>query len=290
MAAWRTSTRAPWRARSAVASSNRLICSAVSPWSTSSAQARCVISPRIADLGVVAKLGGKGGELVHRHAEARHARVDLEVHVDRPARDTGAHQPRERRDLPRVVHDRNEAARDDLLVSFAVVAAHHEDRRDDAGLAQLDALFEEGHAEAVDPTVTLERAGDGRRPVPVAIGLEHRPDASRPRVAPHDTQVVPQGLQVDLRAGGPDGVRRSRAAWAKDPRHEWLAHRGENARRDGRDSTPQLPPRAPGGQERGPVRGPAPRRELRRGGALRRRPARARTASDTGGHTRRRAR
>ena len=68
-----------------------------------------------------------------------------------PARDPGAHQPRERRDLPRVVHDRNEAARDDFLVSFAVVAAHHEDRRDDAGLAQLDALFEERHAEAVDP-------------------------------------------------------------------------------------------------------------------------------------------
>ena len=59
---------------------------------------------------------------------------------------------------------------------LAVVAAHDQDGRDDARLAELDALFEERDAEAVDPAVALERARDRGRAVPVAVGLEHGPD------------------------------------------------------------------------------------------------------------------
>ena len=49
----------------------------------------------------------------------------------------------------------------------AVVAAHDEDGRDDARLAQLDRLLEQRDAEAVDPRA-LERARDGGGAVPVA--------------------------------------------------------------------------------------------------------------------------
>ena len=69
-------------------------------------------------------------------------------------------------DLPDVVDDRDEAARDDLFVRAAVVAAHDQDRRDDARLAELDALFEERDAEAVDPAARSSVRATAGAPCP----------------------------------------------------------------------------------------------------------------------------
>ena len=88
-------------------------------------------------------------------------------------------QAREPLDLREVVDDGDEPAREHLLVRAAVVSPHHQDGRADARLAKLDPLLEQRDAEAVDAGA-LERARDGRRAVPVGVGLEHRPDARSP--------------------------------------------------------------------------------------------------------------
>ena len=147
------------------------------------------------------------------------------MHVDRTRYGPRTHQAGERLDLPEVVDDGRQASRDDLLVGAAVVPAHHEDRRDDAGLAQLDALLEQGDAEPVD-LGSLERARNGGRAVPVRVRLEHGPDTGLARVPLEHAQIVPERLEVDLRARGTHGVGRSGAAGSQDAGHERLSHDG----------------------------------------------------------------
>ena len=65
------------------------------------------------DLGKVRKAHRQIGQGLHRHAETRHPRVDLQVDFDGPCRLTGTHQTRECRDLTEirnkapVTHERN---------------------------------------------------------------------------------------------------------------------------------------------------------------------------------------
>ena len=146
-----------------------------------------------------------------------------------------AHEAGERGDLAEVVDDGGDVPGEHLFARAAVVTAHHEDRRDDPGLAELDRLFDQGDAEAVDAS-PLERARNGRRAVAVRVGLEHRPDTRAVGVATDDAQVVAQRLEVDLGARGPQGVGGSGAAGAEDAGDQGLGHRGENAGGGGADS------------------------------------------------------
>ena len=224
MAAWRTSGTTPWRASSAVASSKRAICSAVSSVVGASAHARCVISPRTRTSGISASFAASSGS-----ASIVTPRRAIPVSTFRctstgPGRVARANQARECLDLPEIVHHRNEVARDDLVVRVAVVPAHDEDRRDDAGLAQLDRLFEQRHAEAVDLRA-LERTRDGRSAVAVAVGLEDRPDARLAGVPARDAQVVAQRFEVDLGPRRSHGVGRGGAARTQDAGDERSGHR-----------------------------------------------------------------
>jgi hypothetical protein len=131
----------------------------------------------------------------------------------------------------------DEIAREDLVVGAAVVAAHHQDRRADAGLAELDRLFEQRDAEAGETLHALERPRHRRRAVTVGVGLEDGPDPGRTRVPRDDAQVVAQGLQVDLGARRANGVRGGGTTGAEDAGHEGLRHHG-SARREPRRACP----------------------------------------------------
>ena len=111
----------------------------------------------------------------------------------------------------------------------AVVPPHHQDRRADARLAQLDPLFEERDAEAVGAGA-LERARDGGGAVSVAVGLEDGPDARVAGVALDGAEVVAEGCEVDLGARGTHGVGRGGAARAQ----ERASHRTKGAARPSR--------------------------------------------------------
>ena len=167
-------------------------------------------------------------------------------------------------DLPGVVHHRREVVGEELLDPVAaqpVEAAHDEDRRADARLAQLDGLLEQGHAHPRDARA-LQRARHRGRAVPVRVGLEHAPDlrARRHRAGwaggPHrtrssDAQVVAEVGEVHLGARGPDGVGGRGAAGAEDtygrPRIVGEGHGGGCARAERHWSsvipTPQGGPR-----------------------------------------------
>jgi hypothetical protein len=126
-----------------------------------------------------------------------------------------AREVRESLDLPRVVHDRREIPRHDLLEPIAprpVVAAHDEDRDPDPRVAQLDRFFEERHAEPRDPG-PFQCARHGGGAMPVRVRLEHPPDLrlrrTRDRPLEH-AKVVPEVGQVHLGPGRPDCVRRRR--------------------------------------------------------------------------------
>ena len=144
----------------------------------------------------VDELGERVGGLGCR-ADAVHPGVDLEVHRKR-ARVGRDDRLRQRLDARGGVHGGREPASTTVVAADGHRLGQHEDRRVDAGLAQLDALFDERDAEH-------RRAGFDRGPpgrdgaVAVAVGLHDREHPRRrddPRAA---RRRWPERREIDLR-------------------------------------------------------------------------------------------
>ena len=133
-------------------------------------------------------------------ADAVHAGVDLEMNRKR-RRVALDHRLGQRLDTGRGVHGRREPRRHDRGGRGRDRLGEHEDRCVDAGLAQLDALFDEGHAEH-------RSSGFDRRPsrrdraVPVAVGLHDREHSGRCRDRAELGNVVAKRREIDLRPHG----------------------------------------------------------------------------------------
>ncbi len=159
------------------------------------------------------------GQIGGLDPEAGHAGVDLEVEGERAREAHRARGAGEGLELPTLVDHGDETTRDDLAVRRAIVTAHHQDRRGDARVAELDRFLEKRDAEAIGARA-LEGARDRGSAVAVCVGLEHRPDLGRLRGALHDAQVVAERIEKDLGAGGANGVGGGRAT---RPLHAGLA-------------------------------------------------------------------
>ena len=172
--------------------------------------------PRAAPRGGAGALAPISAHVARQRAQPGHAGVDLEVHADRPGAAV-ADLLGQGLDLSRVVDDRRQVVPEQLAPGAPVVATHDQDRRPDAGLAQLDALFQQGHAHAARPG-PLERARHGLGAMTVAVRLQHAPHLGAAGDALQDAQVVAEIRQVDLGPGRPDSVRRHRPLGPEHPR------------------------------------------------------------------------
>src|SRR5205085_12230966 len=83
----------------------------------------------------------------------------------------------------------------------------YEDRGLDSGVAQLDALFDQGDAEPRGPALESS-AGDRYCTVPVAVGFDHGAHDTGPSEGGQTRGVVANGPEVDLGPHGPEGLRR----------------------------------------------------------------------------------
>ncbi len=166
---------------------------------------------REAQLHVIGDERGQRDRVVGRAPDAVHARVDLQVHAERIVGAVRAHRLRERVDAGRGVHERREAVRDHGLGRGGHRLRQHEDRRVDAGLAQLHTLLDQRDREAVG--AGLQRGPAHRdRAVAVAVGLHHRAQrAAGATSARNDADVRADRREVDL---GPDGPERVHVRWS----------------------------------------------------------------------------
>ena len=161
-----------------------------------------------AQAGHAAQLCGDRRRLLRAAADARHAGVDLQVHVDgAPRRRRGARQVASHGGVPA---QRREPGRRDRGRLLGQRQAEQQDRRLDAGLAQFHPLVDGGHAERAD--AGLQGGARHRHgAVAVRVGLDRQADPRRrPRVAARGAQVGGHRRQVGAQAGQVDGgARRS---------------------------------------------------------------------------------
>ena len=85
-------------------------------------------------------------------------------------------------------------------------AFQQQDRSANAGLAQLQRLFDTGHGKAIGLFLQSLRATHGA--MPVGIGLDHR-ERLGARYLTGQLIVVTQGLQIDQGTGWTHGVLES---------------------------------------------------------------------------------
>ncbi len=127
-----------------------------------------------------------------------HPCVHLDLDVD-PARG-GVGRPADRLHALVGVHRRHESPPDRLFHGLGTGFGQDQDRREDAGLAQRHALFDECHRQRGG--TTCERGdGDGSRTVAVGVGLHHRAQAGRRDERSEQTGVRRDGVEVHLRPG-----------------------------------------------------------------------------------------
>ncbi len=118
-------------------------------------------------------------ELLEVHTHPVHAGVHLDVHGDLAPEAAGSLPGR--RHALEGREGRRQHGGDRRAHDLGRGLGQQEDRRGDLGLAQLDALVDDGHRQAV--RAGLEESGGHRhRPVAVGIGLDHR--AERGAVEP----------------------------------------------------------------------------------------------------------
>ena len=161
------------------------------------------------------------GRLLGSHAHSPHSGVDLDVNRDGAAALPGA--GREQLRVAGVMDDGHEIAGDGFARLGRVVdASEHEDRNAHAGVAQRGRLGDGDHGEATAAGLD-ERAGDGGRPVPVAVGLDHGDDfAARGEIR--------RGGEIRANRREPDGGHRRTLALhptsprRRPPRPRTLAH------------------------------------------------------------------
>ena len=77
-------------------------------------------------------------------------------------------------------------------------ALEQQDRVADAGVAQLQRLFDAGHGETVG--LRLQRLGTARGAVAVGVGLDHREGLGAADLA-GEAVIVTQGFEVDQGTG-----------------------------------------------------------------------------------------
>jgi len=133
-------------------------------------------------------------------ADAPHAGVDLDVHVERDARLGGRGAVGGR--LVRRADERHEAVGDHGVHLVGQVGAERHDAHGAAGVvergADLERLDHVGHAEEVDAFLD-ERAAGPLVAVAVGVGLDRGQDAGRVAdESAHGAHVVAQGVEVDL--------------------------------------------------------------------------------------------
>ncbi|MOA03688.1 hypothetical protein D3C78_1232080 [compost metagenome] len=141
-----------------------------------------------------------GSAVVGRvEADPVHAGVELEPHLQRP-RQARALQ---RFQLPGRVHHAPQILLGDQrqFVGFEE-ALEQQDRRTDAGRAQLQRLLDAGHREAVG--LLRQRLGAAHRAVAVGVGLDHREGAGTAELA-GQAVVVTQGVEIDQGTGWTHG-------------------------------------------------------------------------------------
>ena len=141
---------------------------------------------------------GQGHGVVGVGADAMHAGVELQVDGD--LRSAGFGRRRRGVDAVRGVEHRPQPVRDHLGHRGRRWLRQHQDRRVDAGVAELDPLPDQRHAQPCRAGV--ERgAGHGHRAVAVAVGLDHRPHVGRGHDGAEPADVVADGGQVHLGPG-----------------------------------------------------------------------------------------
>ena len=157
------------------------------------------------DAGVAA--GEAGGEEffggVPVHADALHAGVDFEVDAGGSAEGGGGF-------VDEAEFFDGGGGEGELVLEeegdlFFADAAEDEDGGGDAGVAEGDAFFEEGDAEAVG-AVLHEVMGDGEEAVAVGVGLDDGHDLGAVDVGADGGEVAGEGVEADFDAGGAQRV------------------------------------------------------------------------------------
>ena len=130
------------------------------------------------------------------HADAVHARIQLEVHLRASAELLP--RLRQRADAALVKDHLRQIVLHDGLRRALLDAAEHENRRGNARLPQLDALLGDGDGQHIRPRLQ-RRLRDGRRPVSVCVRLD---DGQKPRAARnaafHHADVVADRRQINF--------------------------------------------------------------------------------------------
>jgi hypothetical protein len=143
----------------------------------------------------------RGVVVAGSETEPVHARIQLQPYLQR-LRQRGAGDgvdlPVRRHRGPQMV------TADQFKLALLEEAFQQQDRRADAGFAQGDGLFEEGHGKPV--RLRQQRLCAACGAVAVGIGLDHRQCALSAQFA-SDAVVVAQGGQVDQGTGGTHGKR-----------------------------------------------------------------------------------
>ncbi|MDQ1094787.1 hypothetical protein QE400_004200 [Xanthomonas sacchari] len=137
----------------------------------------------------------RGTEFRRRQAEPVHAAVQLQPQAQRLRRGEGGdrlHLPGRGDRAPQPVFG------DQRQFLGVEDAFQQQDRRGDAGLAQLQRLLDAGHREAVG--LAVQRARAGHRAVPIGIGLDHRQRFAAAQPA-GQAVVVAQRVEVDQCTG-----------------------------------------------------------------------------------------
>ena len=114
--------------------------------------------------------GGVHGRLVAEKAQPGHARVHLEVDLQRPAPGLGAagkSQPG-----LRIPHRLGEIPVQELAGILWRSGAQDQDGRPHPRLPKLYGFIQAGHGQVVAPQL-LQLAGHGDRPVAISVGLRH---------------------------------------------------------------------------------------------------------------------
>ncbi len=129
-----------------------------------------------------------------RNPDAAHARIDLDVNLDRAAPLPGGAD----KGIGHVVRKdrRREVPFDDRLGLVRKEGPHQQDRRPDAGLAQFAPFFHERYAEHIGPQAQ-QMARNGNGAVAVGLGLHNGQDLPARRPARHFPEIVRKSAEVD---------------------------------------------------------------------------------------------